>query len=210
MQQTISFPMSVCRVSWSRLLPPSSNNNTLSLVLGPRQLSCSLPISIGWNIGCLEIENENSSLHSWCNDAWFWWAGSACVHAQLCLTLCDPMDYCPPDSSVHGISHAKIMEWAAITFSRGSSQPRDWTHVSCISCIGRHILYHSCHLGSPEQEVEGILDVLLRYMCARRWEIIVREFQGFISKRFLEVHGSKACWDIPSKGIHTLSCIANH
>ena len=129
MQQTISFPMSVCRVSWSRLLPPSSNNNTLSLVLGPRQLSCSLPISIGWNIGCLEIENENSSLHSWCNDAWFWWAGSACVHAQLCLTLCDPMDYCPPDSSVHGISHAKIMEWAAITFSRGSSQPRDWTQV---------------------------------------------------------------------------------
>ena len=47
--------------------------------------------------------------------------------AQLCLTLCDPMDGSPPGSSVHGILQARILKWVAIPFSRGSSQPRDWT-----------------------------------------------------------------------------------
>ena len=46
-----------------------------------------------------------------------------------CLTLCDPMDYSPPASSVHGILQARIMEWAAVPFS-GSSRPRDQTQVS--------------------------------------------------------------------------------
>jgi len=45
--------------------------------------------------------------------------------AQLCLTLCDPMDYSLPGSSVHGILQARILEWVAISFSRGSSQPRN-------------------------------------------------------------------------------------
>ena len=43
---------------------------------------------------------------------------------QSCLTLCGPMDYRPPDSSVLGILQARILEWVAIPFSRGSSQPR--------------------------------------------------------------------------------------
>ena len=46
---------------------------------------------------------------------------------QSCLTLCDPMDYLD-----HEILQARILEWAAFPFSRGSSQPRDQTHVSCI------------------------------------------------------------------------------
>ena len=49
---------------------------------------------------------------------------------QLCLTLCDPMDCSPPGSSVHGILQARIQEWVAIPFSRGSSLPRDQTQVS--------------------------------------------------------------------------------
>ena len=53
--------------------------------------------------------------------------------AQSCLTLCDPMDYSLPGSSVHGIFQATILEWVAISFSRGSSQPRDRTQVSCIA-----------------------------------------------------------------------------
>ena len=65
-----------------------------------------------------------------------------CVCAQLCLTLCDPMDCSPSGSSVHGIFQARILEWVAISFSRGSSWPRDWTCVSWIFSIGRWILYH--------------------------------------------------------------------
>ena len=53
--------------------------------------------------------------------------------AQSCLTLCDPMDYSPPGSSVHGILWARILEKVAILFSRESSQRRDRTQVSCIA-----------------------------------------------------------------------------
>ena len=45
--------------------------------------------------------------------------------AELCPTLCDPMDCSSPGSSVHGILQARILEWVAFPFSRGSSQPRD-------------------------------------------------------------------------------------
>ena len=55
--------------------------------------------------------------------------------AQSCLTLCNPMDCSPPGSSIHGIFQARILEWVAISFSRRSSRPRDWTPVSHI--IGR-------------------------------------------------------------------------
>ena len=53
--------------------------------------------------------------------------------AQSCPTLCDPMDCSLPGSSVHGILQARILEWVAISFSRGSSRPRDWTRVSRIA-----------------------------------------------------------------------------
>ena len=53
--------------------------------------------------------------------------------AQSCLTLCDPVDCSLPGSSVHGILHARILEWVAISFSRGSSRPRDRTQVSHIA-----------------------------------------------------------------------------
>ena len=54
---------------------------------------------------------------------------------QSCLTLCDPMDCSLPGSSIHGIFQARILEWVAISFSRRSSRPRDWTRISCI--VGR-------------------------------------------------------------------------
>ena len=52
---------------------------------------------------------------------------------QSCPTLCNPIVYSPPGSSVHGILQARILEWIAIPFSRGSSQTRDWILVSCIA-----------------------------------------------------------------------------
>ena len=53
--------------------------------------------------------------------------------AQSCPTLCDPMDGSLPGSTVHGIFQARVLEWAAISFSRVSSQTRDQTRVSCIA-----------------------------------------------------------------------------
>ena len=66
------------------------------------------------------------------------WKKVKALVAQSCPTLCDSMDCSPPGSSVHGILQARILEWAAIPFSRRSSPPRDQTPVSC---IGRRILY---------------------------------------------------------------------
>ena len=56
-----------------------------------------------------------------------------CLVAKSRPTLCGPMDCNPPGSSVHGICQARILEWVAISFSRGSSQPKDRTHISCVS-----------------------------------------------------------------------------
>ena len=66
------------------------------------------------------------------------WSKELCVHAKLLqssLTLCSPMDCSPLDLSVHGILQVGILEWVAMSASRGSSWPRDRTRISCISCI---------------------------------------------------------------------------
>ena len=62
-----------------------------------------------------------------------------CMNTQLCLTLCNLKDCRSPGSSIHGIVQARMLEWITISFSRGSSPPRDQT---CVSCRDRHILYH--------------------------------------------------------------------
>ena len=65
--------------------------------------------------------------------------------AQSCPTPSDPMDCSPPGSSVHGTPQARILEWAATSFSRGLSWLRDWTHV----CYGRGIVYFLYRLNQP-------------------------------------------------------------
>ena len=75
---------------------------------------------------------------------------------QPCLTLCDAMDCSPPDSSVHGNLQARILEWIAMPSSRGSSRPRDRTHIPYVSCPGREILYYYCHLGSLSLPVPSL------------------------------------------------------
>ena len=81
------------------------------------------------------------------------------VKSRSRVRLCDPMDCSPPGSSVHGILQARILEWDAISFSRGSSWPRNWTQVSCIAgrrfnlwgyfCIWCSNLYFWIILPSP-------------------------------------------------------------
>ena len=65
-----------------------------------------------------------------CLPFFLWWFSHSVVSDS-----CDPMDCSPPVSSVHGILQARILEWVAISFSTGSSRPKDWTWVSCT--VGR-------------------------------------------------------------------------
>ena len=85
----------------------------------------------------------------------------SCSVAQSRPTVCDLMDCSLPGSSVHGIFQGRILEQVVISFPRGSSGPRNQTHVSCVSCIGRWILYHCAtweaplSLGHPLKEGSG-------------------------------------------------------
>ena len=77
--------------------------------------------------------------------------GHVCV--QLCLTLCDSMDFSSPGSSVHGISQARILEWLPTSFCRVYSQPRDRT-VSCTSYIMRKCDFCRDLWKAPEESEE--------------------------------------------------------
>ena len=69
--------------------------------------------------------------------------------AKLCLTLCDPMDWSPPDSSVHEISQSRILKWVAIPFSSRSSRPRDlrWSWYT----NNRNKVHNKCHVLESSQ-----------------------------------------------------------
>ena len=85
--------------------------------------------------------SQQAGLVCSCSELSLWWGqqragsvlASTCCFPQSCLTLCDPTDHSPPGSSVHEILQARIEERVAMSSSRGSSQPRDGTCVSCIS-----------------------------------------------------------------------------
>ena len=102
--------------------------------------------------------------------------------AQSCLTLCDPMDCSLSGSSVHGILQARILEWAAIPFSRGSSQSRDRTQVSRIAggCFtiwatreDQYILLQYIHILSSKSE-----KAMAPYSSTLAWKIPWTEEPG--------------------------------
>ena len=70
------------------------------------------------------------------------------------------VDCKPPGSSVSGILQARILEWVAIPFPRGSYQTRDRTCVPYVSCIGRRVVNHSCHLG-PGKPLQNLMATLI-------------------------------------------------
>ena len=82
-----------------------------------------------------QIRNLNKQWRSSIKTAGKWAADGSKKSevAQSWPTLCDPVDCSPPGFSIHGIFQAWVLEWVAISFSRGSSWPRDWTRVSCIT-----------------------------------------------------------------------------
>ena len=67
---------------------------------------------------------------------------AVCLVTQSCPTFCNLIDCSTPGSSVQGMFQTTVLEWVAIPYSRGYSWPKDWTLVSCISCIDRWILCH--------------------------------------------------------------------
>ena len=81
----------------------------------------------------------------------------------LCVTL---QTVSPPGSSIHGMLQARILEWVVMLSFRGSSLPRDWTHVSSVPCIGRRVLYHYPP-GYLVSDFRNILQVI--WICMQDW-----------------------------------------
>ena len=82
-----------------------------------------------------------------------------CVLSHFgCVQLCNPMDCGPPGSSAHGMLQARILEWVATPSSRGSSRPRDQTHISYHPLQWQVGSFHSGHLGGPVSLKEIIYD----------------------------------------------------
>ena len=102
------------------------------------------------------------------------------------------MDCSPQRSSVHGISQARILQWVAILFSRGSSQPRDQTWVFC---IGRWILYHQVTWEAPLSEYQAQF-----YQAPQRWPFTAA--QQYLKKKiyyyYFFCHTAGSLWDLSS------------
>ena len=87
-----------------------------------------------------------------------------CCVAQSCWLFCDPMDYSPPGSSVHGISQARILEWVAISSSRVLSWPRDWTYISCAAgTLFTAVVISSVQFSSVTQLCPTLCDPILQH-----------------------------------------------
>ena len=117
----------------------------------------------------------------------------------MCPTLCDPMDYSLPGSSVHWIFQARILEWVAISFPGGSSQPRDRTRVSCI--VGRwftiwatrEVLFLSCSEipsspnFSPEKSFQVSLETDLQKLWGNTLPLVILTLLGNLLFRSQEL-----------------------
>ena len=146
-----------------------------------------------------------------------------CEVAQLCPTLCDPMDCSLLCSSVHGIFQARVLEWVAISFSRRSSQPRDWTPVSlfigqtlyCLShqgslrsfAICMTTLDHSNHISKKKKNYVKIILLPLNWVC-----LLVVQFSHSVVSDSLRPcalqHARPPC-PSPTPGVHPNPCLSS-
>ena len=101
--------------------------------------------------------------------------------AQSCLTLCDPMDCSLPGSSGHEILQIRLLEWDAISYSRGSSRPKDRMHISWVSYLGRWTL--------PLHHIVLIVWIMLG--------IFISQISQFLSEEL---------WNSNNRGSHSCPC----
>ena len=111
--------------------------------------------------------------------------------AQLYLTLCDPIDCSLPGSSVHGALQARILEWVAIPFSRGSFQPRGRTRVSCGSCKEGRFFTADKSEDSSEKLEKSFMYIKYQTVCKKHICQAVALTNNF---KYLFHNNSEALW----------------
>ena len=130
-------------------LPDGQPTSTWILLTASRQSSLQVTLHLWIQKGSQAptCSDKNESLQCSCQPSSETQANLLlfCMHPHLLSHVqlfCDPMDYSLPGSSAHEILQARVLEWIAISSSRGSAQPGDRTHISWVSCIGKQILNH--------------------------------------------------------------------
>ena len=121
-----------------------------------------LPPPVGWN--CVPDPIIRPAYFICC---FWWWRWFSC---KVISNSWDPMDCSLPGSSVYGVSQARMLEWVAISFSRGSSQPRDRTQVS-------HIVGRCFTIWATREVLHIILSV---YISVQRKELKISNFHGLL------------------------------
>ena len=124
-----------------------------------------------------------------------------CFVGQSCLTLCNPMDWSPSGSSVHGILQARILDWVAIPFSRGSSWSRYWTQLSCT--------VDSFPAEPPGKPLGGSDGSVVKALDLKSNEVSLCRFKPCLLGKWLALGfpGVCACkeWDTTEQWTHSLS-----
>ena len=115
----VIFPLSFLSLIhiWQILAIVLDNPYSLHLLLSSRTEATCLPGAVSFTL-CYRFSKEVQTYSSLYFLLLMWHLMCMCSIAQLCPTLCDPMDYTPPVSSVHGIFQARILEWVAISYPR--------------------------------------------------------------------------------------------
>ena len=118
--------------------------------------------------------------------------------SQSCPTLCDPMGCSLPGFSIHGIFQARVLEWLAISFSRGSSRPRDWTQVSRIG--GRRFNLWATRKAHGSKWVKSLSRV---WLCATPWTVAyyAPPSMGFSRQEYWSGLPFPSPEDLPDPGI---------
>ena len=125
------LPKAKCKGNLRDFLNGSSDPWS-SPLLWPSWLACSGGPNCPWWEREGQMEKRASMYITLC----------VCLVTQLCLTLYNPLDYSPSGSSVYGIAQTRTLEWVVISFSKGSSQPRDQICLSCVSYIAGRFFTH--------------------------------------------------------------------
>ena len=109
-----------------------------------------------------------------------WLNSCCCLVSKSWLTFCNPVDCNLPGSSIHGISQARILEWVAISFFRGSSRSRDWTHI--FSWAGG--FFTTGPPGKPTASLQtSNLGLKNSVLVSYKWDIIIYSMLGSIDKK---------------------------
>ena len=112
------------------------------------------------------------------------------------VQFCDPIDYSLLGSSIHGILQARILEWVAISFSRGSSRPRDGTQVSCIA--GRLFTLWACRKVPYSPLVSSCIILFLPYIPLSKYDLLYLHFTGYVSPLAASVQFSSVAQSCPT------------